>query len=158
VRRGGAEHALDRLHDLGRLAGTADAIRWGFTANASPPVLQTHDRFGNRVDEVEYHPHYHQLMRVAVGNGLHAAPWVDDRPGAHVARAAGFYVWSQVEAGHGCPVSMTYAVIPALRADAAVMKEWLPRLASRDYDPSYQPAPQKTGAIAGMAMTEKQGG
>jgi putative acyl-CoA dehydrogenase len=158
VRREGAEHALDRLHDLGRLAGTPEAIRWGYAANASPPVLRTHDRFGNRIDEIEYHPAYHQLMRVAVGNGLHAAPWVDERAGAHVARAAGFFVWSQVEAGHGCPISMTYAVIPALRANTAATAMWLPRLASRDYDASYQPAAQKTGAIAGMAMTEKQGG
>jgi putative acyl-CoA dehydrogenase len=158
VAREGAAVAVDELHELGRLAGTAEAIRWGFAANSSPPVLRTHDRYGNRVDDVEYHPAYHELMRVAVAYGLHAAPWTDTRPGAHVSRAARFFVWSQVEAGHGCPVSMTYAVVPALRADETLASEWVPRLAAREYDPSTRPAPDKRGAIAGMAMTEKQGG
>jgi putative acyl-CoA dehydrogenase len=158
VARDGAGGTLDELHELGRLAGTAEAIRWGATANASPPVLRTHDRYGNRVDDVEYHPAYHELMRVAVSYGLHAVPWVDERPGAHVSRAARFFVWSQVEAGHGCPISMTYAVVPALRADETLAAQWLPRLASRTYDPAMCPAPEKHGAIAGMAMTEKQGG
>ncbi|MCU1426691.1 MAG: acyl-CoA dehydrogenase [Actinomycetia bacterium] len=158
VQREGAAHAVDELHALGTLAGSPDAIQWGFTANAFPPVLRTHDRYGNRIDEITYHPAYHELMRVAVANGLHATPWTDPRPGAHVARAAGFFVWSQVEAGHGCPISMTYAVVPALQANEAVTDEWLPRLASRDYDPANRPASEKRGAIAGMAMTEKQGG
>jgi putative acyl-CoA dehydrogenase len=157
AREGGAER-VDELHELGRKAGTPEAIRWGFTANQYPPVLRTHDRFGNRIDEIDYHPAYHELMRVAVANGLHAAPWVDPHAGAHVTRAARFYVWSQVDAAHGCPISMTYAVVPALRANATVTEEWLPRLASRVYDPSTRPAPEKAGAIAGMAMTEKQGG
>jgi putative acyl-CoA dehydrogenase len=158
VAREGAANVVDELHELGRLAGSPDAIRWGFAANTSPPVLRTHDRYGNRIDEVEYHPAYHELMRVAVGYGLHAAPWVDDRAGAHVSRAARFFVWSQVEAGHGCPISMTYAVVPALRADTTLSAEWLPRLTSREYDPSTRPAAAKLGALAGMAMTEKQGG
>ncbi len=158
VRREHAAHAVDELHELGRLAGSGEAIHWGFSANTSPPVLRTHDRFGNRIDEIEYHPTYHELMNVAVTYGLHAAPWTDPNPGAHVARAARFYVWSQVEAGHGCPISMTYAVVPALRANPAAADAWVPRLASRVYDPSYRPAPEKAGAIAGMAMTEKQGG
>jgi putative acyl-CoA dehydrogenase len=158
VTREGGAAAVEELHELGQLAGTPEAIDRGFTANANPPVLRTHDRFGHRVDEVEYHPAYHELMRVAVRHGLHAAPWVDEHAGAHVARAAKFYLWSQVEAGHGCPISMTYAVVPALRADAALEAQWRPRLASREYDPSSRPASEKPGAIAGMAMTEKQGG
>jgi putative acyl-CoA dehydrogenase len=158
VRREGAGWAEDSLGELGRLAGTAEAIEWGFQANANPPVLRTHDRYGNRADVVEYHPAYHSLMQVAVGQGMHAAPWSLAREGAHVARAAKFYVWSQVEPGHGCPISMTYAVVPALRANAAVASEWEPLLFSLDYDGRNRPAGEKRGAIAGMAMTEKQGG
>jgi putative acyl-CoA dehydrogenase len=158
VAREAAGWAATSLHDLGRLAGSAEAIGWGFSANAYPPVLRTHDRFGNRIDEVEYHPAYHELMRVAVERGLHTRPWCDPRPGAHVARVAGFYVWSQVEAGHGCPISMTYSVVPALRAAPELAAEWEPLLFSDDYDPSARPAAGKHGALAGMAMTEKQGG
>jgi putative acyl-CoA dehydrogenase len=158
LHREGAGWAEDQLHALGALAGSAEAIGWGFDANRHPPELHTHDRFGNRIDEVEYHPSYHRLMAVAVERGLHAAPWRLARPGAHVARAAGFYVWSQVDAGHGCPVSMTYSVIPALRANAEVAAAWEPQLTSPFYDSSSQPGPTKSGALAGMAMTEKQGG
>jgi putative acyl-CoA dehydrogenase len=154
----GAGWALAGLHDLGRLAGSAEAIGWGFAANAYPPVLRTHDRYGHRIDEVEYHPAYHELMRVAVERGLHTRPWCDPRAGAHVARVAGFYVWTQVEAGHGCPISMTYSILPALRAAPALAREWEPRLFSDQYDPTARPASAKHGALAGMAMTEKQGG
>ena len=132
--------------------------RWGFEANRYPPELRTHDRYGHRVDEVHYHPAYHELMQVAVGHGLHGAPWAVDRPGAHVARAAGFVTWSQVEAGHGCPISMTYSVVPALRNQPDLAAEWEPRLVARAYDPRNVPAREKAGAIAGMGMTEKQGG
>ena len=93
-------------------------IRWGELANEHEPELQRYDRFGHRIDTVEYHPAYHALMTEAVAGGLHAAPWADGRPGAHVVRAARFAVWTQVEAGHGCPISMTYSIVPALRADA----------------------------------------
>jgi len=158
VRREGAGWAAEDLHDLGRLAGSAEALEWGFQANASVPVLRTHDRFGYRIDQVDYHPAYHQLMSVAVERGLHAAPWADRRDGAHVARAAAFFVWSQVEAGHGCPISMTYSVIPSLRAQPELAAEWEPRLVSRRYDPRVVPASDKAGALAGMALTEKQGG
>ncbi len=113
--REGAGWAEDAIRDLGRLAGSAHAQEQGRQANEHPPVLRTHDRFGHRIDEVEFHPAWHELMTVAVRHGLHAAPWRDPRPGAHVARAAGFYVWGAAEAGHLCPVSMTYAIVPALR-------------------------------------------
>jgi putative acyl-CoA dehydrogenase len=158
VPRHGADWAVDRLHELGGLAGSAESIRWGFEANEHPPELRTHDRYGNRVDTVDYHPAYHELMRVALEHGLHGAPWRESRPGGHVARAAGFMVWSQVEAGHGCPVSMTYAIVPALRAEPSIASTWEPRLTNPCYDPRPIPAADKPSAIAGMAMTEKQGG
>jgi putative acyl-CoA dehydrogenase len=158
VEREGAGWAVDDLHALGRLAGSPEAIAWGFEANRNPPELRTHDRFGHRVDEVHYHPAYHELMQVAVGHGLHGAPWAVDQPGAHVARAAGFVTWSQVEAGHGCPISMTYSIVPALRNQPDLAEEWEPRLTARAYDPRNVPAREKPGAIAGMGMTEKQGG
>ncbi|HET6951363.1 MAG TPA: acyl-CoA dehydrogenase family protein [Acidimicrobiales bacterium] len=158
VEREGAGWAADDLHALGRLAGSPDAIAWGFEAERHEPELVTHDRFGHRVDRIAYHPAYHELMRVAAGHGLHGAPWAVDRPGAHVARAAGFIVWSQVDAGHGCPVSMTYSIVPALRSRPDLAAEWEPRLTARAYDPRDVPAREKAGAIAGMGMTEKQGG
>ncbi len=156
--REGAGWAVEDLTALGRLAGSPEAIAWGFEANRHPPELHTHDRFGNRVDEVAYHPAYHELMQVAVGHGLAGAPWGVDRPGAHVARAAGFVTWSQVDPGHFCPVSMTYSVVPALRHAPDLAGEWEPRLVARAYDPRNVPAPQKPGVLAGMGMTEKQGG
>src|SRR5262245_15903550 len=156
--REGAGWAVEDLSALGRLAGSPEAIAWGFEANRHPPELRTHDRFGNRVDEVAYHPAYHELMQVAVGHGLAGAPWGVDRPGAHVARAAGFVTWSQVDPGHFCPVSMTYAVVPALRHAPDLAGEWEPRLVARAYDPRNVPASQKPGVLAGMGMTEKQGG
>jgi putative acyl-CoA dehydrogenase len=158
LRRHGAGWAEDELHELGRLAGGEQAQEWGRLANACPPVLRTHDRYGNRIDEVEYHPAYHDLMTVAVGQGLHAAPWRDDRPGAHTARAARFYTWAQVEAGHGCPVSMTYAVVPALRHNPELARRYEPLLAATVYDPGLRTPDTKRGLTAGMSMTEKQGG
>ena len=158
VEREGAGWAVDDLHALGRLAGSPEAIEWGFDANRHPPELRTHDRYGHRIDEVAYHPAYHELMQVAVSHGLHGAPWAVDRAGAHVARAAGFVVWSQVDAGHGCPISMTYSIVPALRAQSDLASQWEPRLVARAYDPRNVAAREKPGVLAGMAMTEKQGG
>src|ERR1700745_3766592 len=112
--REGGEWGLDGVTDLGALSGSAQAQRWGELADRNQPILHTHDRYGHRVDEVEYDPAYHELMRAAIAHGMHAAPWADKRPGAHAVRAGKMSVWN-VEPGHTCPVSMTYAVIPALR-------------------------------------------
>ncbi|MGZ4611624.1 MAG: acyl-CoA dehydrogenase family protein [Kineosporiaceae bacterium] len=159
VHREGAAWADDDLGRLGRLAGSPEAISWGSAANRASPELRTHDRFGVRIDEVAFHPAYHQLLRTAVEHGLHAAPWAAaEGRGAHVARAAGFLVWSQVDAGVGCPVSMTYASVPVLRERAEVAAGWLPAVTSRAYDPVLRPVRAKPGALVGMAMTEKQGG
>ncbi len=146
------------VHDLGVLAGSAPTQELARLANEHPPVLRTHDRRGNRIDEVEFHPAWHELTATAVRHGLHATPWLDDSPGAHVARAAGFYVWTQAEAGHGCPISMTYAAVPALRHEPVLAARFAPLLAARRYDPGLRPADGKAGLLAGMAMTEKQGG
>ena len=158
VQREGADWAAAELHELGLLAGQAATADQARLANEHPPVLRTHDRYGNRIDEVEFHPAWHVLMDTAVGHGLHAAPWADPRPGAHVARAAKFYVWSQAEAGHGCPISMTYAVVPALRHAPELAGRFEPLLVARAYDPGLRPPEGKRGLLSGMAMTEKQGG
>jgi putative acyl-CoA dehydrogenase len=158
LERDGAALAGDELSELGIRAGSVDAQELGRRANENPPVLLTHDRYGNRVDDVRYHPAYHELMTVAVGSGLHAAPWADERGGAHVARAAKIIVWYQVDGGHICPISMTYSVVPALRHTPEIAEAWEPRLTSREYDPSNRPVALKAGATCGMAMTEKQGG
>ncbi|WP_134764725.1 acyl-CoA dehydrogenase family protein [Nocardioides sp. 1609] len=157
LEREGAGWATDDVRALGRLAGTEEAQEWGRLAERVPPVLRTHDRYGHRVDEVDYVPAYHSLMATAVGHGLHAAAWADGRPGAHVARAAKFLVWN-VDAGHGCPISMTYAVVPALRAGPHLAATYEPLLTSTTYDPGLRTPSSKAGLVAGMSMTEKQGG
>jgi putative acyl-CoA dehydrogenase len=160
VRREGAAWATDWLGEIGRRAGSAEAIQQGFDANAHPPTLKTYDRYGRRIDEVEFHPAWHALMATATGWGLHANPWRDPQSGAHVARIAGFYLWSQVEAGHGCPISMTHAAVPALRAQPEIAAEWEARLTARSYEPTLQSTggDAKPSALCGMGMTEKQGG
>jgi putative acyl-CoA dehydrogenase len=158
VKREGAGWAAERAHELGRIAGSRETQEWAAQANEHPPVLHTHDRFGNRIDEVAFHPAWHELMSVSVRFGLHAMPWRERRPGAHAARAAMFMVMSQVESGHGCPISMTYSAVPALAAARDLAEQWTPRLTSLEYDPRFAPAAEKAGALCGMAMTEKQGG
>jgi putative acyl-CoA dehydrogenase len=158
LHREGAAWSEAALHDLGRRAGGPQAQEWGRLANESPPRLRSHDRFGNRIDEVEFHPAWHELMSVATSHGLHASAWQDSRPGAHVARAAGFYVWAQAEAGHCCPISMTYAIVPALRHNHDLSRRLEPLLAARVYDYGLRPPELKSGLLAGMSMTEKQGG
>ncbi|MFF4245778.1 acyl-CoA dehydrogenase family protein [Streptomyces sp. NPDC001822] len=149
------DEARRELGELGRSAGSVQAQTWGARANENPPKLRTHDRYGNRVDEVEFHPSWHRLLGHAVSAGLTDA-W--GRPGGHVRRAAGFLVWTQAEAGHGCPLSMTHAAVPALRTDPALAAEWEPLLTSHVYEEGLRPASQKAGALFGMGMTEKQGG
>ncbi|MGW4486268.1 acyl-CoA dehydrogenase family protein [Amycolatopsis sp. NPDC004368] len=156
--RADAGWAAEQVHELGRLAGGEQAQEWGRLVNENEPVLRTHDRFGHRIDEVEFHPYWHELMKVAVSHGLQGAPWRDSRAGAHAARAAKMYVWGQVEAGHTCPISMTYAAVPALRANAELAQRYEPLLASTEYDFGLREPSSKVGLIAGMSMTEKQGG
>jgi putative acyl-CoA dehydrogenase len=158
LHREGGGWAEDELHELGRQAGAESTREAARLANVYRPVLRTHDPRGNRIDEVEFHPAWHELMATAIAHGLHAAPWADQRPGAHVARAAKFIVWTQAEAGHGCPVSMTYASIPALRHAPDLAGTFEPLLASASYDPGLRVPAGKAGLLAGMAMTEKQGG
>ncbi|MDW8805758.1 acyl-CoA dehydrogenase family protein [Streptomyces scabiei] len=149
------DEAREELSGFGRTAGSAQVQEWGRLANENPPKLRAYDRYGNRVDEVEFHPSWHRLLGKGVSAGLTAA-WT--RPGGHVRRAAAFVVWTQVEAGNGCPLSMTHAAVPALRTDPALAAEWEPRLTSLLYDWDMRPADQKAGALFGMGMTEKQGG
>ncbi|MFJ4557019.1 acyl-CoA dehydrogenase family protein [Streptomyces massasporeus] len=158
LRREGAGWAEEDLRRLGLQAGSARAQEWADLANRHEPELRTHDRYGNRVDEVEFHPSWHHLMRTAIGEGLAASPWADERPGAHVVRSAGGLVWGHTEAGHGCPTSMTYAAVPALRRQPELAKLYEPLLTSREYDPVLREPTEKRGLLAGMGMTEKQGG
>jgi putative acyl-CoA dehydrogenase len=156
--REGADWARPRLEEFGRLMGTEELIRAGFQANENPPILRTHDRFGHRVDEVEFHPAWHLLMRHSVEHGLHNLAWTEPAPGGHVARAALMFLASQNEAGHTCPVSMTYSAVPALRKHPELASEWEPHILKSNYDPRFRPVTEKNGALIGMAMTEKQGG
>ncbi|MFD7709578.1 acyl-CoA dehydrogenase family protein [Streptomyces sp. NPDC059786] len=149
------DEAREDLSGFGRSAGSAQVQEWGALANENPPKLRTHDRYGNRIDEVDFHPSWHRLLGKGVSAGLTSA-W--GRPGGHVRRAAGFLVWTQAEAGNGCPLSMTHAAVPALRTDPALAAEWEPRLTSVLYDQGLRPAAEKAGALFGMGMTEKQGG
>ncbi|MFI8913730.1 acyl-CoA dehydrogenase family protein [Streptomyces sp. NPDC053513] len=158
LRREGAGWAEAEVRELGARAGGEEAQEWGRLAERHSPVLHTHDRYGHRIDEVEFHPHWHALMDVAVRHGLHGAPWRDERPGAHVARAAKVFVWGQADAGHLCPVSMTYAAVPALRVQPELAEVYEPLLTSSAYDFGLRVPTEKRGIIAGMSMTEKQGG
>ncbi|HTU69390.1 MAG TPA: acyl-CoA dehydrogenase family protein [Candidatus Baltobacteraceae bacterium] len=155
-----AAPAFDRSEPavLGELAGDPAMIAAGFDADRNPPELQTHDRFGERIDEVRFHPAWHVLMGVATKHGLHGAPWIERSPHAHLQRAVKFFVWSQVEAGHLCPISMTYAAVPALEHAPTLAPHWISKLAAREYDPRLLPITQKASAICGMGMTERQGG
>ncbi len=157
TRREGAEWIEERAGALGALAG-GEATRWGFEANENPPKLHTHDRYGHRIDEVEFHPAWHELMGMAVASELHSLPWTETRPGAHAARAAMYMTAAQAEAGFGCPITMTFAAVPALRAQPELAAEWEPRLTATTYEPRLMPGAQKGSALCGMAMTEKQGG
>jgi putative acyl-CoA dehydrogenase len=158
VEREGAGWAREQISDLGKLLGTEEAQRWGFDANENRPVLHTHDRVGNRRDEVVFHPSWHNLMRTSIAGKLHSLPWIEKKKGAHVARAALLMITAQNEAGHTCPVSMTLSGLAALKAEPGLARAWEPKVLSSIYDPQYRPADEKAGALLGMGMTEKQGG
>jgi len=158
LQREGAAWARDEVGSFARATATRQAIGLGFEANQNPPRLRTHDRFGHRIDEVDFHPAWHELMRLSVANAVHCGPWRDPGEGAHVARAAKMFLVSQTEAGHGCPLSMTYSAFPALRHQPDLLEEWAHRIVSLEYDSRALPAAEKRGALIGMGMTEKQGG
>ncbi len=148
--------ASNSLSALGATLGSAEMQQHARLANVHRPQLHTHDRVGHRVDQVEFHPSYHELMRLAVRHGLHATPWSGGL--THVERAAAFMLFTELEPSVLCPISMTYSVMPALHANPAISAEWSAPLASHEYDPRFAPAGQKTGLTMGMGMTEKQGG
>ena len=156
VARFGAEWALGDLREVGKLVGSAAFQHDAEVSNTQVPVLRTHDRYGSRIDEVDYDESYHRILSAAVARGTHTSAWADPRPGANVARAAAFMLFAQVEPGHACPISMTHAAVPALAASEVLTARWLPQLLSRDYDGALSAG--KASALFGMAMTEKQGG
>jgi putative acyl-CoA dehydrogenase len=158
VEREGAGWVSERASALGRFVGGEPQQLWGRLANENKPVLRTHDRYGNRIDEVEFHPAWHNLMKLGVEHELHSLPWTSEEPFAHTARAALYMTAMQAEAGFACPITMTFAVVPALRAQPEIAAEWEPLVTASSYDPRLIPAAEKGSAIAGMAMTEKQGG
>ncbi|MFT7339265.1 MAG: putative acyl-CoA dehydrogenase [Marinobacter maritimus] len=158
VKREGAGKAESELKSFGAFAGDAETIDLGFRANNNKPAFNTHDRFGHRIDEVDFHPSYHELMRVAFENGLHSSPWTNPCKGAHVTRAAKYYMHSQVEAAHCCPVTMTFAAIPSIRKQPELASLWESRVLANSYDPRNIPDSKKNSVTIGMAMTEKQGG
>lgn len=158
VQREGATWAEERLLKFGKLCGSKDVMQWATQANENIPVLRTHDRYGNRIDEVEFHPAWHQLMNLSISNELHCLPWKNPQAGAHVARAALMMMLAETEVGHLCPVSMTFSIVPVLRMQPNVASEWIPGILSNQYDQRFIPASQKSGLTCGMAMTEKQGG
>jgi putative acyl-CoA dehydrogenase len=158
VVREGADWALPQLDALGATLGASATVALGFAANENPPRLRAYDRFGHRRDEIEFHPAWHSLMAIAVGAGLHSSPWAAPRPCAHVARAAGTYMLTQIESGVYCPIAMTYGSVPTLRRNEALARDWLPRIFATQYDPRFVPAGHKSANLIGMAMTENQGG
>lgn len=158
VRREGARWAEDSLTDFGKLTGSAQYLELGHLANKHIPEFDSHDRFGNRIDQVNFHPAYHRFMKTAIEHGLHASPWTAPGPGAHVARAAKTYLHTQVEAGHGCPITMTFAAVPTLRLQPDLANIWEPKITARVYDARNISFENKQGLTIGMAMTEKQGG
>lgn len=154
----GAQWAVPQAQRLGSVLGESDTAQHAADAHRCPPTLRTHDRYGHRVDEVDFHPAWHRFMELSVSNGLHASPWSRPGRGAHAARAGLFLLTAQIEPGHGCPISMTYASVPTLRHAPELAAQWEPRITSETYDPGLRPPAEKSGVLIGMAMTEKQGG
>jgi putative acyl-CoA dehydrogenase len=160
LEREGGGWAYERARAVGAAWG-GDPIRWGFEANENPPKLRTFDRYGHRIDEVEFHRAWHDLMGLAVSHELHSLPWTSPEPGSHVARTALYLTAAQAEGGFACPITMTFAAVPALRAQPALAAQWEPRLTATSYDPALRAGGdgfEKASALCGMAMTEKQGG
>ncbi len=153
-----AEWAEGGLHALGVTLGKPETIKLGFDANRFPPQLKTLDRYGHRLDEVDFHPAWHELLAIALRAGLHSSPWARPQPGAHVARAAGTYMLNQIESGVYCPIAMTYGSVPTLMHAPDIAAQWLPKVYGRDYDKRFMPVKDKTAALLGMGMTENQGG
>jgi len=158
VSRSGGQWAFDDLKKLGQFWGDSETINWGIEANRVKPVLNSHDLYGNRIDQIDFHPHYHQLMGASVSQGLVASPWLEPKIGANVKRAAGRYINVQTEAGHGCPITMSFAAVPTLKKCQGLADQWLPKLLNPNYDYRNIPYFQKESITIGMAMTEKQGG
>jgi putative acyl-CoA dehydrogenase len=156
--REGAANAGTHLTTLGARLGSAEMFALGDAANRNPPILKIFDRFGRRRDDVEFHPAWHELMKRLVAEGLHTGPWAEPSQGAHVARAAAYLMWAEIENGTQCPATMTYGAVPALARQPEDFADWMPRLLSRDYDARSVPIREKRGALIGMGMTEKQGG
>ncbi|WP_439574692.1 acyl-CoA dehydrogenase family protein [Phreatobacter sp.] len=158
ARREGGEWVDAPLAALGADVGTEEVLQWGEEANRHPPELTVFDRYGRRIDEVRFHPSYHRLMDLAMGHRIHSIAWAEDRPGSHVAHAAMLALFTEAEQGTMCPISMTYASVPALRHNPAVAAEWVPKIVAGCYDAPLAPIAEKRGVTVGMAMTEKQGG
>src|ERR1700754_4903581 len=158
VRREGAPWAEASLGALGATLGKPEFVALRFASNRHPPELKSFDRFGHRLDEIEFHPAWHALLGIALDAGLHSSPWAKPRPGAHVARAAGTYMLTQIESGVYCPIAMTYGSVPTLRQTPSIAETWLPLVFAKRYDPRFMPAREKYSALIGMGMTENQGG
>ncbi|WP_444937330.1 acyl-CoA dehydrogenase family protein [Microbulbifer sp. JMSA004] len=154
----GAYWAKEELERYGEVCGRPEMIERGYAANEFKPIFESHDRSGHRIDLVRYHPSYHQLMQLALSEGLHSSPWTNPRPGANVARAAKNLLHSQLEAGHGCPITMTFASVPSIKLNPKIANEWIPKITNRTYDGSNRPYFEKSSLTIGMGMTEKQGG
>ncbi len=158
LRREGGGWAEARIQKFGDQMGTVDTLRLGEQANRNLPLLRTHDRFGNRIDEVEFHQAWHELMSIGVEGEHHSLPWTESRSGAHVVRAALNMLRHQLDEGTSCPITMTFAVVPSLKLQPELADEWLPQVLSKEYDPRPIPASEKRGVLFGMALTERQGG
>ncbi len=156
--REGAAYDTETFHTLGKTCTSEEVLSWGGDANKYTPTLDTHDRYGHRIDRVSFHPAWHQLMGLSISQGLHALPWCSDTKGAFTARAIRYFLVHQVEAGHGCPITMTFAAIPLIRQHPSTFNEIESGLKSYEYDARFIPMPQKKGLLCGMGMTEKQGG
>ncbi|GAB2899314.1 acyl-CoA dehydrogenase family protein [Microbulbifer echini] len=154
----GGHWAENDLQRYGEVCGRPEMIERGYAANEFKPIFESHDRIGNRIDLVRYHPSYHQLMQLALSEGLHSSPWTTPRPGANVTRAAKNYLHCQLEAGHSCPVTMTFASVPSIKLNQGIAEEWIPKILNRGYDGSNRPYFEKSSLTIGMGMTEKQGG